>query len=207
MDCDYCSNSFENDKKYTKHLKNQHEGELSRVDKKKVEQVLEGGSSSSSFVNPYAVGATVLSIAIVGLVVFIAVGNPLGTDNSVEGTQDPGPVGGAHIHGPLDMTVLGNEVDFSQPQYQLQADAFHFEGGRGDRWHGHAEGVTLKWGMNSLGIDVTPDSVTYEGTTYNDSDPEYNVSVTVDGQSVNPSSYVLQRDDAISVIVEESNQS
>jgi hypothetical protein len=54
--------------------------------------------------------------------------------------------------------------------------------------------------MESLGFDVTRDSFTYQGTSYDDGS-EYDVSVTLNGQSVAPS-YVLQEDDRVVVTVE-----
>ena len=73
-----------------------------------------------------------------------------------------------------------------------RAYAFDFEGGDGQVWHGHAQRVTLEWAMSSLGIEVTTNAVTFEGTTYRDSDPQYAVSVTVNGEPVDPGAYVLQ---------------
>jgi hypothetical protein len=45
--------------------------------------------------------------------------------------------------------------------------------------------------MRTVGIGVTDDSVTYGGTTYEDGS-EYDVEVTVGGDDVDPSSYVLR---------------
>lgn len=202
MDCDYCESSFESQDEYVKHLSNDHvKSKLSRVDKMKVEQTEtddDGGFGSVVWI----VGTLFVSSFIVGLVLFIAFGNPL-ADNTVDGTPEPRAVGSQHYHGPIDVTILGSTVDFSKPQYQLQADAFHFEGGDGSRWHVHAERVTFGWAMESLGITITENSVTYEGTTYNDSSTQYSVTVAINGESVDPSSYVLQRGDNIQILVEE----
>ena len=71
------------------------------------------------------------------------------------------------------------------------------------RWHGHAKGVTLSYAMGTLGIDVTEDTVAYQGTTYGD-DPGETVVVKVNGESVNPEEYVLQDGDHIQIVANAS---
>jgi len=102
----------------------------------------------------------------------------------------------------MEVVIDGQRVDFSRSQYQLQADAFHFEANEGRRWHVHARGVTLAWAMESLGIPVTAETVTFEGRTYDDSDPDTTVTIRVNGEPVTPSSYVLQRGDRVRIVVE-----
>lgn len=62
--------------------------------------------------------------------------------------------------------------------------------------------VTLGYTMTTLGIDVTNSTVTYQGTTYRDSAPNTTVTVTVNGQPVTPSEYVLQQGDRVKIVVE-----
>jgi hypothetical protein len=100
----------------------------------------------------------------------------------------------------MEVTVLGEEVDFSQQQYQLQDRRLHFESGDGTEWHAHATGVTLDYAMEALSFDMTRDSFTYQDTTYEDGS-EYNVSVTVNGNAVGPD-YTLQEGDSVVVTVE-----
>lgn len=88
------------------------------------------------------------------------------------------------------MRVLGDRVDLSQRRYQLQDRYFHLEAGNGRIWHLHGERVTLAYAMDTLGISVTDDSVTYQGTTYEEGSA-YDVTVTVGGQDVTPSEYIL----------------
>ena len=89
------------------------------------------------------------------------------------------------------MRVLGDRVDLSQRRYQLQDRYFHLEAGNGRIWHLHGERVTLAYAMDTLGISVTDDSVTYQGTTYEEGSA-YDVTVTVGGQDVTPAEYVLE---------------
>ena len=109
-------------------------------------------------------------------------------------TEEPAPtpheLGSVHAHGSITVTVLGDRVDLSRKEYQLQDRYWHLEGGNGRVWHLHGKGVTLAYATRTLGIEVTESSVTYRGTTYEDG-AEYDVEITVGGQDVDPSEYVL----------------
>jgi hypothetical protein len=192
-DCDYCEESFGGEKAYVKHLRAEHMDELGPIDRRRVGADEDGGSGLSA--GPLALALVIgATVAVVGYVVFIAGGSGASV----------GPAGSAHYHGPMQMVVLGEQVDFSRDEYQLRDDRFHFEGGDGSTWHAHATGITLDYAMESLGFDVTRTSVTYQGTTYEDSDDQYNVTVTVGGEQVNPEQYVLQEGDRIRIVVEEA---
>lgn len=181
-DCDYCEESFGSEKAYLKHLKAEHEGELGPIDRRRVGLEGDDDSALSDAAGPIALALIILFAAgIIGYLVFSPGGKP-----------EPHNLGAYHGHGTINMTVLGERVDFSQPKYQRQDPYFHFESGNGRIWHVHGEGVSLAYGMNTLDIGVTDDSVTYNGTTYEDSDSQYNVEVTVGGKDVNPSTYVLR---------------
>jgi len=194
-DCDYCEESFDDEQAYLRHLEDTHRGKLGTIDQRRVEEELgsEGGGLPTK---PLAAGLVVVAIG--ALVIYVAfLFDPGGTTAPADGAdvepaQEPGPVGSAHEHGTIDVTIAGEEVDFSQSQYQLQADPFHFENGNGEIWHKHATGVTLEWAMATLGIGVTENSVTYDGTTYRDSDSGTEVIVEVNGDTVDPKSYVLE---------------
>jgi len=195
-ECDYCGASFEGEGAYVKHLRAEHMDELGPIDRRRVGADDEGGSDLP--VGPLALALVIGStVAIVAYVTFFA-----GGSGTASGSV--GPAGSAHYHGSIEMVVLGERVDFSRSEYQLRDDRFHFEAGRGTRWHAHATGVTLGYAMESLGFDVTRTSVTYEGTTYSDSSEEYAVRVTVNGNRVNPDRYVLREGDQVRIVVEEA---
>jgi hypothetical protein len=186
-DCDYCGESFDGEVPDS-HLRAEHVDELGPIDRRRLGEADEDGGIS---------GGPVALLAVLGLAVAVVVYVLFFTGGSA---ANIGPAGSAHYHGTLEVTVLGDQVDFSQEQYQLRDRRFHFEGGAGTEWHAHATGVTLNYAMESLGFDVTRDSFTYQGTSYDDGS-EYDVSVTLNGQSVAPS-YVLQEDDRVVVTVE-----
>jgi hypothetical protein len=196
-DCGYCDQAFDDEAAYLDHLRAEHADELGPIDRRRVDTDGGGGLPTG----PLAIGLVlVVSAAVVGYVIFLPGGG--GGDTSAGG---PTNIGGVHYHGTMEMVIDGDPVDFSQPSYQYRntgVDAFHFEGGDGTTWHGHAENVTLAWAMNSLDIGVTAETVRFEGTTYDDADSDTNVTVTVDGEPVTPSTYVLEEGDAVRIIVE-----
>lgn len=109
-----------------------------------------------------------------------------------------------HHHGTIEVIIDGQEIDFSQERYQNQAGAFHFEGGEGSRWHVHAQNVTLEYAMGTLGFDITDSSVRYQGQTYQDGAPNGTVTITVNEEPVDPSTYVLRDGDQIRIVANRS---
>jgi len=201
-ECRYCGDSFEDEAAYLDHLAAVHEGELSPIDRRRV-----ADRDASSRTLP--ISATGAGVAI-GIAIFagIVVWGLLALSGGGGGVTDPGDVAvtptdlwGVHTHGTINMTVLGEPVDFSAAQYQVQADPFHFEDGNGRRWHVHARDVTLEYAMATLGIDVNASAVTFDGTTYRDGSSGYTVVVEVDGEPVTPATYRLQDGDHVRIVV------
>lgn len=193
-DCGYCEASFDDGTDYLDHLREVHADELGPIDHRRVATEASGGLPTG----PIAVAVVVIAaVAVVGYVISLS-----GGGGSANG-DGPYNVGGVHYHGTLEVVIDGESIDFSQPKYQRpQAQpAFHFEGGAGTTWHGHAEGLTLAYAMDTLNIDVTTDTVTLDGTTYDEAAPDTTVSVTVNGEAVVPSEYLLQEGDAVRIVV------
>ena len=187
VECNYCTEVFESEDAYLDHLATEHEDELGPIDRRRVADTEESGFSLPLSTGPLALVAVIgLAVVIVAYVTFSTGGGTGG------GSDGPYELGSIHEHGTMNMTVTGERVDFSKEKYQHQAQPFHFEGGNGTMWHIHAKGVTLAYAMETLDIKVTQNSVTFNGTTYRDDDPEWNVIVEVNGESVNPEDYVLQ---------------
>jgi hypothetical protein len=188
--CDYCDESFDGEGPYLEHLGAAHEGELGSIDQRRV-AAHDGESGRDLSLGPIIlVGVIGIAVAIVAYVILFV--GPGGNPATADVAQEPGPVGSAHDHGTINMTVAGDRVDFSAQRFQTQDEAFHFEGGQGRIWHAHATGVTLEYAMATLGIELAADEVGFEGETYRDSDPETTVTVTVNGEAVTPATYVLE---------------
>lgn len=195
-DCDYCGDSFEDEQTYLEHLAATHEGELGAIDKRRVAEAVDTGDDGGLPTGPLVLGGVLLFAAAVVAYVLVGVngGGGSGVVNGFDVDQTPGQVSqGEHGHGLINVTIAGEELDFSRAEFQRprQFAAFHFEGGDGRVWHKHASGVTLEYAMATLGIGVSEGTVTYNGTTYSDSDDGTTVTVAVGGESVTPSTYEL----------------
>lgn len=113
-----------------------------------------------------------------------------------------------HVHGTIDFTVDGEELDFTRDKYQQAGhnDHFHFEGGHANPWHAHSAHVTLAYAMSTLeGINMTEESITYNGTTYSLDDEEGGATVKVNGEAVDPSEYYLKNGDSVTIEIESSD--
>jgi hypothetical protein len=193
-ECDYCGASHDSEEAHLTHLESEHYDELGPIDKRRVDDDRGGGDLP---IGPIAVGVVLIAAAaVVGYVVFVVGGN--------SGGSSVGPAGSAHYHGTMEMTVLGDEVDFSQSEYQLRNERFHFEGGNGQRWHAHATGVTFGFAMEALGFDVStdPNAIEFRGDTYADGD-QVEVVFEVDGDPVGLG-YTLTEGEHIRVVVREA---
>ena len=192
-ECDYCGASVPEDD-YLDHLGDEHYDALGRIDRRRVDDA--SGEERDVPTGPIALLAIVgITVAAIVYLAFFS-GSSAATVEGHEVAQTPTDLRSQHTHGPIDVTIAGEELNFSRAEYQRyrQYPAFHFEpgAGEGELWHVHAEGVTLEYAMATLGIGVTETSVTFEGTTYRDADPDWKVSVTVNGDPVDPATYVLE---------------
>lgn len=113
-----------------------------------------------------------------------------------------------HVHGSIDFTVDGEELDFSRDKYQQAGhnDHFHFEGGHASPWHAHSAHVTVGYAMSTLeGIDVSDDAITYNGTAYAFDGEDATATVKVNGESVDPNEYYLKNGDSVTIAIEPSD--
>lgn len=206
-DCDYCGDDFDSEDAYLEHLAEAHADDLGSIDQRRVDQY-EGAKDSGGISTPLLAASVVVALVVgLGGGYAITSGALFSGGSSSGGSGDvptPYDTWDVHYHGSIEVVVDGQAVDFSQDRYQLQADFFHFEGGDGTRWHGHARGVTLERAMSTLDIGVTDDSVTVQGTTYVDGE-NADVTVTVDGTDVDPRTYTLEDGDTIRIVVEATN--
>jgi hypothetical protein len=195
-ECDYCADSFPDEEAYLRHLADEHEGELSRIDQRRVER-LGGASGSESEMSSNAkvglAGLSVVMVLAVGLTGYLVV-----TGGSSGSTDEPTQVGSVHEHGRITITIEGESLDLLASEFRLADDAFHTEGSEqisGDTylWHKHAQGVTLQYALGTFGIEVDDagTELTYDGTTYRADDPGTTIEITVDGEPVAPGEFEL----------------
>lgn len=115
-----------------------------------------------------------------------------------------------HWHGCLFFEIDGDLVDFTQPKYNLdnlekerpETVYFHFhKSAHGpNEWSNEKKVVTFARALNLLpGIGYSQASsnhvVTYEGTTYRESDNGVDISIYEGAQEINPEEYEVQHND------------
>jgi hypothetical protein len=114
-----------------------------------------------------------------------------------------GPLGSAHEHAAFLVKVNGQNIDFSQPQYQVQSDYIHVENGDGTTLHRHATNVTFVDFLKSVKMDIDKKNncLTFtNGTEYCD-DENNKLRTFINGNSTGPiSDYVLNNNDRLLVI-------
>lgn len=176
-ECDYCGASFDSEAAELDHLAAEHRDELGPIDKRRVG---DDGDDGGLPTGPIALGVVLLiSIGIVGYVVFIAGGSGADAQPTADGT---------HEHGMLEVTIDGEEIDLTQPKYTSSQGFFHIHPGQEmQMWHTHGSPVTLKFALEQLGMEVNDDAtvLTFENETYRESEGA-EIRLEVDGESVGP---------------------
>ncbi|MGE3858717.1 MAG: hypothetical protein AB7F53_01880 [Nitrososphaeraceae archaeon] len=114
-----------------------------------------------------------------------------------------GALGSAHTHAAFLVKVNGENIDFSQPQYQVQSDYIHVENGDGTTLHRHATNVTFADFLKSIKMDLDETNnclVFTNGTQYcNNNDNQ--LRIFINGNSTESiSDYVINDNDRLLVI-------
>jgi len=224
-ECDHCGDTFDDEDAYLSHLAGRHREELSRIEEKRVERHeadSEGGGRTRLYVSVAAVAVLAALAAFAFGTLFSGGGgsdtidpsaqtapSPMATGGDVPApAQDqvalPQNLGAVHDHGTMTVEIDGQRLDFTRDRFQLQADAFHFEPGRnpGERYHLHANRITLEYALETLGIGVTNRTLSYNGTVYDDRADGQRVAYIVNGEEVNPELYKLGPGDEVRVVAE-----
>ena len=114
-----------------------------------------------------------------------------------------GSLGSAHQHAAFLVKVNGQNIDFSQPQYQVQSDYIHVENGDGTTLHRHATNVTFADFLKSVKMDIDKKNncLTFtNGTEYCDDDNN-KLRTFINGNSTGSiSDYILNDNDRLLVI-------
>jgi len=228
-DCEHCSESFEDEAAYLRHLDDEHPGEMGPIERRKLDEL--GGSGDGGLSTPLLVGGIAVVALLLAVVLYTLTTGGSGSELGELGpAPDPdahelGPPGedevyrpyaidSVHEHGPIQVTVDGEAIDFRQPEFQHPGEiyAFHFEGGE-RRYHVHAKGVTLEYALEATAFGVTNTSFAYDGVVYREGSnagapdgwevvTDATVVYEVNGEEVAPETYLLEDGDEITVRVE-----
>lgn len=189
VECSYCGQEFPDEERYLDHLEAAHLDELGRIDRRRIEQRRgdsTGGGLGAGAASPVLAGLgdrlapltdrlpqrldLAIAVVLLGVLLLVLWSIDFGFAAS-----------SVHDHGYLIIEIDGERVDFDQSQYH-EPDRFHFHPGNGEVWHMHPDRLTFEEAMDELGVPVTESSVTVDGTTYDDDDPETSVTMTINGE-------------------------
>ena len=141
-------------------------------------------------------------LPIIAAIVIIAVISMYVSSQNTLSVAGFGPLGSAHEHAAFLVKVNGQNIDFSQPKYQVQSDYIHVENGDGSTLHRHATNVTFADFLKSVKMDIDKKNnclIFTNGTEYCD-DNNNKLRTLINGNSTKSiSDYVLYNNDRLLV--------
>lgn len=141
-------------------------------------------------------------LPIIAAIVIIAVISMYVSSQNTLSVAGFGPLGSAHEHAAFLVKVNGQNIDFSQPKYQVQSDYIHVENGDGSTLHRHATNVTFADFLKSVKMDINKKNnclIFTNGTEYCD-DNNNKLRTFINGNSTKAiSDYVLNNNDRLLV--------
>jgi hypothetical protein len=209
-DCDYCESYIEDsnddeEQPYLTHLAEEHVDEVSTVDERKLEKKWDGNLDKMRGDNyrfkPITIGASAAVVAlIIGIGVVAAMGGPsAGGDTSDDGTK------WIYEHGQMAVESGGEPV----PATELNGTEYFYVENQTGEWRMSVPEdyrYTVGDALNAVGVLTDPESPTAVNKKYAPNATDAEVSVTVDGDSVELSKMVKQGQN-ITVRIEETEES
>ncbi|WP_256391960.1 hypothetical protein [Natronoarchaeum rubrum] len=127
-------------------------------------------------------------------------------ETETDAAQEPYDNGDVHKHGQLYLELDGESIALGTEEENWEQNGadehFYFTEGDSTTWHLRSRGVTLEYALNAIPtLEATADSLTYDGTTYEDGD-DASVSFRVNGESVDFEQYALEHGDEIRITVD-----
>ncbi len=188
--CTYCGESLP-DEEYDDHLRRAHADELTSIDSRRLNVSSAdsgGGKTSRRRLLLYTGMTAVLVLFVLGyMTVFFGSGSAASS-----AAVQPDTSSEIHEHGTISVVYDDTAVAFDDPEHIERDDCFHFHGSDdAEVWHTHCEDVTIEYALETLGMDVTADRFAADGEAFAEDDGD-SVSVTVNGEEVDPQTYVLE---------------
>lgn len=104
-------------------------------------------------------------------------------------------LGSIHEHSDVSAIISGKSIDFSQDKYQLKSPFVHFEDGDGKKLHKHANGITIKYFLGTLGWQYKEPCLVTDFAEYCDG----KLNITINGQEENLT-YEFKDGDVIEIV-------
>lgn len=211
MDCDHCDETFSSELARIEHALEAHGDELTSHDRddlkrrrNKLERDADGGAGPVSRSTLKLAGFAVAGLALVAAAGFgLSMTGMVSFSTSGGGSNVDTTLGGpTHEHALFSVVVNGQQIDFSQRQYQVQSQDIHFEGGDGTQIHKHTQGTTIAYALETLGMTINETCLATQTDTYCESDGG-DLTVTAGGADVDPQDYVVQ--DGVPIRIEYAN--
>lgn len=146
-------------------------------------------------------GKLLKRVAIIGVVVAVIAGGAYFAIVASFSGPRLGPLNSTHDHADFIVYINDERIDFSQEQFQVRSSYVHLEGGDGDVIHMHATNVNLGFTFQTLGMRITPTSIsTQDGQLYQNGGGR-ELQVHVNGVRIDdPANYVIQPLDKILIV-------
>lgn len=206
-DCDYCESYIEEsdedgEQPYLTHLAEEHVDEVSTVDERKLEKKWDGNlekmRADTYRFRPSTIGAGAAIVAlIIGIgVVAVMGGSSAGSDTSDGGTK------WIYEHGQMAVESGGEPV----PATELNGTEYFYVENQTGQWRMNVPEdyrYTVGDALNAVGVLTVPESSTAVNEKYAPNATDAEVSVTVDGESVELGEMVEQGQN-ITVRIEEA---
>jgi hypothetical protein len=133
------------------------------------------------------------------IIVAILAGFGYAVYTAATNTPGIGPLNSAHYHVDWALYINGKSETINQTKWQLKSEYVHMEGGT-STMHMHAVNVPLGYFFNTIGLQLTSTSLTFDGKTYNN-EGDKKVRTFVNGEEVSDlAKYVPKSMDKILIV-------
>lgn len=195
-DCDYCEKSFGGEDAYLDHLAAEHDGELGRIDRRRVDAHTSAGGIDVPPTVIYGVAGVALLALALGGTYYVVQAFSSGTT--------------VHEHGSIEVTIDGESLALHQQEQFVRPGGdgepdFHLHSNRPGVWHMHPEEpgrLTVSEAFAAMNAELTADRLVLDGETYDATEDGVELTVTVNGEPVDPGAHVLEEGDRLVVEVQ-----
>ena len=143
-------------------------------------------------------------IVLIGLMSSITIGVLLEESKTDDSTF---VFGSAHEHASISVMILGDEYDFTKPEFQLQSRFVHLENSNGHVIHRHSKDVTIGYFFETLNLGLLSDCLVFHDGVKFCSNEDYKLKFYINEKKVDDlRDYVIFDGDLILISYGSENQ-